>query len=143
MGIKQSDLLTPLASGPSPLNPSGKPAYVKVFQVLRTTTASTLMAMLPAQASILNIDMIGSVNSDAATTATVTLTVTNNSGTISTGSVNVKTVGNVTNNVTMSALPNIEPLPLLGDLKINAVYAETGGASTVGGPWNFVVTYNA
>lgn len=143
MGIKQSDLLTPLASGPSPLNPSGKPIYCKVFQVLRTTTASTLMAMLPAQASVISIDLMGSVNSDAGTTAAVTITVTSNAGTLSTGTVNVKTVGNVTGPLTMSNLPNLEPLPLQGDLKINAVYAETGTVSTTGGPWNFVVWYNA
>lgn len=143
MGIKQSDLITPLQSGPSPLNPSGKPAYTKVFQVSRTDSVAVLKAMLPAQASIINIDMLASTNSNAVTTATVTLTVTNNTGTISTGVVDVKTNGAVTNNVTMTNLPNIEPLPLLGDLKINAVYAETGGASSAGGPWNFVVTYNA
>lgn len=143
MGIKQSDLVTPLASGPSPLNPSGKPAYVKVVQVSRTDTASTLKAMLPAQASILNIDILASTNSNAVTTAAVTLTVTNNTGTISTGSVDVKTLGATTNNVTMTNLPNLEPLPLQGDIKINAVYAETGGASSAGGPWNFVIWYNA
>lgn len=141
MGIKQSDLVTPLASGPSPLNPTGKPLNCKVIQVPRTMTAATLLAMLPAQASIVNIDVLASVNSNAATTASVTLTVSNNSGTISTGSVDVKANGATTNNVTMTNLPNIEPLPLNGDIKITAQYAETGTASTLGGPWNFVITY--
>ena len=143
MGIKQSDLITPLASGPSPLNPTGKPLYMKVFQVPRTMTASTLLAVLPAHASITNIRILAGVNSNAGTSASVTITVANNTGTISTGSANVLTLGNTTSDLSMTNLPNIEPLPLLGDIKISAVYAETGAASSTGGPWNFVVIYTA
>jgi hypothetical protein len=141
MGIKQADLITPLASGPSPLNPSGKPQFVKVFQASRSDAVATLKAMLPAQSSILHMVIEGSVVSNAVTTATMTITVTNNSGTIASGVVDVKTNGAATAFVQFITLPNIEPQPLLGDLKINAVYADTGGAATLGGPWNFVVTY--
>lgn len=141
MGIKQVDLVTPLTSGPSPLNPPGKPVYTKVFQVTRTNTATTLKAMLPAQASILAINQKVGAVSNAGTTAAITLTVTSNAGTLSTGALDALTAGTSDVNVPMTSLPNIEPLPLAGDISISAIYAETGTASTLGGPWNFVVTY--
>lgn len=140
MGFKQSELVPTQIS---PLQPSGKAHQVKVFQVSRTDTVSSLKAMLPAQASVLNVIIYGSTASNAGTTASVTVTITNNSGTVSTGAYDVKTSGAVTGFVQMTNLPNIEPLPLVGDLKINAVYAETGTASSAGGPWKVVVEYVA
>lgn len=140
MGFKQSELVP---SQISPLQPSGKAHQVKVFQVSRTDTVSSLKAMLPAQASVLNVIIYGSTASNAGTTASVTVTITNNSGTVSTGAYDVKTSGAVTGFVQMTNLPNIEPLPLVGDLKINAVYAETGTASSAGGPWKIAVEYVA
>jgi hypothetical protein len=140
MGFRATDIV-PLQSV-SPLIPVSKDVAVKAFSVLRTDTSATVKLILPADASILNIVMTGSTASDAATTATVTLTVSDNTGTISTGTaVNVKTTGATTQIVQMSALPNLQPSPLTGDLKINATYAETGTASTTGGPWTFIVTY--
>lgn len=140
MGFKQIELVPPQVS---PLQPTGKAPQYKVFQVSRTDTVSSVKAMLPAQASIISFVLYGSVASNAATTASVTITVTDNSGTVSTGAYDVKTSGAVTGFVQMSALPNIEPLPQNGDLKINVVYAETGTASTLGGPWKVAVEYVA
>lgn len=142
MGLKQVELVPINSNGPTPLIPSGKPTLVKIIQVSRTDIAAGILkAVLPAQSSIINVDLLASSNSNATTTAAVTLNVSNNTGVISTGAVNVLTNGATTNNVTMTNLPNVEPLPLLGDLKITAQYAETGTASTLGGPWNFVITY--
>ena len=142
MGIKQSDLITPLTNGPSPLIPAGKPDNTKVFQVTRTDTAAGIVkAILPAQSSLTGVWIYGSTNSDAATTATVTITVSNNGGTVSTGVVDVKANGTVTAIVQMSNLPNIEAIPSNGDLKVVATYAETGGASTTGGPWKVRLEY--
>ena len=140
MGFKQIEVVPPQIS---PLQPSGKAHQIKVFQVSRTDTVSSLKAMLPAQASITNIYGYGSVASNAATTAAITITVTNNSGTVSTATYDVKTSGATNLLLNATNLPNIEPLPLLGDLKINAVYAETGTASTTGGPWKIAVEYVA
>lgn len=140
MGFKQIEVVPPQIS---PLQPSGKAHQIKVFQVSRTDTVASVKAMLPAQASITNIYGYGSVASDAATTATVTITVANNSGTVSTAVYNVKANGATTTLLNASGLPNVEPLPLLGDLRISAVYAETGTASTTGGPWNIAVEYVA
>lgn len=140
MGFKQIEV-TPTQV--SPLQPSGKAHQIKVFQVSRTDTVSSVKAILPAQASITNIYGYGSVASNAATTATVTLTVADNSGTVSTATYDVKTNGATNQLLNATNLPNIEPLPLNGDLRISAVYAETGTASTTGGPWRIAVEYVA
>jgi hypothetical protein len=139
MGIKQSDLVTPLANGPSPITPVQKAQQLKAFQVLRTDTSTTLKEMEPADASIYLVLFHGSVASDAGTSSVLTITIANNSGTISTGTVDLKANGATTAIVQMTNLPNIEPLPLLGDLRISAAVAETGTASTVGGPWKVSV----
>jgi hypothetical protein len=143
MGFKQVELVPVSTTGPTTLIPSGKSTNGKIFQVSRSdTTPAVLKAVLPGSASILSINIHGSTNSDAATTATVIITVSNNTGVISTGTaVDVKGSGTVSALVQMSALPNIEPLPLAGDLLIKAVYAETGTASTTGGPWVFDINY--
>lgn len=133
--------LSPAAATISPITPAGKDVQVKAFTVARTDTVSSVKAELPADASILSIVREGSVASDAATTATVTITVANNGGTVSSKADDVKGSGAVTGFVTMSNLPNLQPMPLNGDLTITAVYAETGTASTTGGPWNYIVTY--
>lgn len=141
MGIKQVELVPISSTGPTQLIPSGKADSLKVFQVTRTDTVATLKAVAGAGNSIIQVTMYGSVNSDAATTATVTITIANNTGTISTGVVDVKANGATTAIVQMSNLPNLEGFPVQGDLNIRAVYAETGGASTVGGPWRFRVDF--
>lgn len=136
MGIKSLS-----SANVTPITPAAKTSQITAFQVARTDTVSSLKDMLPADASILYIVRERGVASDAVTTATVTITVTNNSGTVSTMADDVKGSGATTGFVNMTNLPNLEPLPLVGDLSINAVYAETGGASTTGGPWNYVVAF--
>jgi hypothetical protein len=137
MGIKSVELVPIGTLGPTPITPVVKDEESKFFQVSRTDTVAVLKAAFPAHASITLGLMYGGVASDAVTSATVTLTISNNTGTISTGVVDVKANGATTAIVQLSNLPNLEPLPLVGDLKITAVYAETGGASTTGGPWKF------
>lgn len=141
MGIKQIELVPISSTGPTPLIPSGKPDIQKFFQGSRTDTAAAVKAVIPAQSSVLTVTIYGSSNSNAGTTATGTITIANNSGTISTGTVNLLTGGATTAILQMTNLPNIEPLPLNGDLKISFQYAETGTASSSGGPWVFGVTY--
>lgn len=136
MGFKT---LTPLFI--SPITPVAKTPQISVFQVSRTDTVSSVKDMLPADATLLYILREAGVASDAATTATVTITMANNSGTVSTFADNVKANGATTGFVNMTSLPNVEPIPLTGDLTISAVYAETGTASTTGGPWNYIVSY--
>lgn len=143
MGFLATDLVPTAANGPTPTTPTGRPQLVKVFQVTRADTAANIVkVLLPASASVLNVVRYGGVASDSATSATVTLTFTKDLSTISTASTNVKGNGAVTELLTATNMPNIQPLPLGSDIKLIAQYAEVG-ASTVGGPWNFVVTYVA
>ena len=142
MGLKTPDITPFQPTGPTALVPANKDLYTKVFQVSRTDTVSSTKVVLPAGASVLSITKNGSSNSDAATTATVAVVISDNTGAISTGTaVDVKTTGATTALVQMPNLPNIEPVPLTGDLRITATYAETGAASTTGGPWLFSVVY--
>lgn len=141
MGFLATDL-TPIASvGPTPLIPAAKCIEVKAFTLARTETSSTLKAVLPADASIVNVCFYGGTASNAGTSATITVTAANNGGTVSSGTYDAKTNGAVTGTITMSGLPNVQPVPLNGDIRISAQYAETGIASSAGGPWNLLVEY--
>jgi len=141
MGLLASDI-TPISSlGPTPITPIGKDLQTKVFVVARTESASTLKAVLPADASIVEISKFGSANSDAGTSSTLNIVVANNGGTISSGTADMKTTGVTTTHVQMSNLPNLQPIPLTGDLRISASVTEVGTASTVGGPWYVKVLY--
>ena len=139
MGFQRTDFV-PLGNI-SPITPPGKAELHKVFSVSRTDTVSSVKVQLPGQVSVLSIYLYGSVASNAATSATVTITIADNSGTISTGTVDVKANGAATAIVQMTNLPNEQPIPTNGDLKISAVYAESGTASSTGGPWKVRVAY--
>ena len=141
MGFKQADLVYPGSTGPTAISPTSKDVIEKIFQVSRTDTTSTLKVVLAGDASVLSLDFFGGVAANPLTTGTVTFTVANNAGTISTGVVDVKGAGATTALVQMSSLPNLENIPLQGDITIKAVYAETGTASTVGGPWTVGVRF--
>jgi hypothetical protein len=141
MGIKQSELIPIGSIGPTATTPVAKVHVSKTFVVSRTDASPTLKCVLPADASISGVKIYGSVVSNAVTTATLTISAVSQSGTISTGTVDVKANGATTALVQMSSLPNIEPVPLAGDLQINGSYADTGGAATLGGPWNVEITY--
>lgn len=142
MGISVLDVAPVASYGPTAQTPPGKPDLSKYFRVARTDTAAGIVkAVVPASASVVLVTFYGSTISDAATTATVTLTVTDNTGTRSAGTVDVKTNGATTALVQMSNLPLLTNVPATGDLKITAQYAETGTASTAGGPWTVRVLY--
>lgn len=138
MGFATSDFTS---TNPTTTTPPGRAELHRVFQIARTETVSTLKAVLPAQSSVIGIFLYGSTVSNAATTATVTVTISDNTGVISTGSYDVKTNGALTGMLQMTNLPNVTQLPPNGDLKISAVYAETGTASTAGGPWKVRIAY--
>lgn len=141
MGIKATDLNILSATGPTVTIPGNKDPRKQFFQFSRTTTTATIVARLPGDASITSVVLFGSANSNAGTTATATFTIANNSGTISTGTVNLLTGGATTAMVAMSNLPNLENIPIQGDLTVTVQYAETGTVSTLGGPWTCEVNF--
>ena len=141
MGFLATDLTVISSTGPTVLIPSSKDVVTKVFSVPKTQTTDNLEVVLPADASIIGMKVYGSTASDAGTSAVLTFTIANNGGTVSSGTYDVKTSGAVTGEVTLSGLPNIQPVPLNGDLTVKARYTEAGTPSTTGGPWNVLITY--
>jgi hypothetical protein len=141
MGFRVSDITPFSPLGPTVLLPTSKDVTVKAFKIARTETTAVKKVVLPADASILEVIVNAGTASNAGTSATLTITAVDNTGTISTGTYDVKTNGAVTGFVSMSNLPNLQPSPLTGDIAINAVYAETGTASSAGGDWYVTVKY--
>lgn len=137
MGFKVSDLSPTQIT---PTTPSSKDVKVKAFQVARTDTAAALKMWLPADASILDFTISG-VASDALTTAVVKLGSTT-AATEYVPTADVKGGGTfIRPTITGTAVVQTEDLPLGSDKPIYAIYAETGTASTVGGPWKVVVYF--
>lgn len=153
MGIKNVADLIPLnPTQISPLGPTRKAYHLVPFQVLRTNTTATKVAVLPADATILGFRFYIQTASNATTTATVTLTgqgVGPTGATFAFGSQSVLAAAgntgimNATVN-TVTGVFNLERPPAVqtsGDIIIYATYAETGTASTTGGPFYFVIEY--
>ena len=145
MGIKLTDV-TPLNPAyPSPLNPVRFDVNTVPFAVTRAMTTATKVAVLSADSTILGIKFYPTTPSNAVTTATVTLTATF----VATGA--VVTLGTVDVKGTVVSAPvqganyfNLDRPPSAttsGDIYIKATYAETGGASTAGGPFYFTVDF--
>lgn len=128
---------------PTTLQPVGKTVETKLFQVPRSQTTNTLEAVLPAAASILGFRLYQVTASNAATTAVVTIDDGSDTAFYATVDVKGSAVGTVY--VNAKNVPQLEPGTGLSfpvkDRKIFAKYAETGTASTTGGPWNILVEY--
>lgn len=138
MGIKAVDL-TPFNI--STISPPAKCVLLKTFQILRTDTTATVKAQLPAAATVVDIQIVGAL-SNAGTTATVSV------GTTSTANEwinaqDVKTAGGKIRPTTAfgSTLPNLETLPLGSDIQVYGKYAESGTASSAGGPYYVMIYY--
>lgn len=151
MGIKSVADLVPLnPTMISPLQPVRKQYHLVPLQVVRTNTTATKVAVLPADATILGIRYYIQTASNAGTTASVTFTgqgVGPTGATFAFGSQSVLTAGMGLMNATVNTVTgvfNLERPPAVqtsGDIIIYATYAETGTASTTGGPFYFVIEY--
>lgn len=133
MGFTVQDF-TPLRD-PSTITPPGKPHLIKVFMVSATETGA-VKVMLPASSSVYAIRFYG--NTAGGSGDEVDITISNNTGTISTGNVDLETNGTSSAFVAMTNLPNVQPVPNEGDIKIS-----TTSTVTSGGPWKFLVEYVA
>lgn len=138
MGFKTADVTN---TNPTSTTPVSKDVSAKAFQVARTDTTASVKCMLPADSSIINVYMVG-VASNAATTATVSVGTTSTATEIINAQ-DVKTAGGMIRPTTTfsTSYPNLENIPLGGDIAIYAKYAETGTASSAGGPYTVVVEY--
>lgn len=141
MGFKAIDI-TPIASyGPSATTPPNKDVVTKVFAVNRTDTAASVKCVIPGDSTIIDLRMFSQTASDAATTATVSVGIPGNN-TFYLNTVDVKTAaGRIAITTKASNLMNLENIPVSTDIQLNAIYAETGTASTTGGPFYVIVEY--
>ena len=127
----------------SPLS-GAKTPLVKSFSIARTNTTAAVMLQLPAQAKILYFVCNGDTVSNAATTAVVSLGSTSSANEY--GTVDVKTYGAVATvfgTGGLGAVSTATATPIGSNKPIYAKYAETGTASTAGGPWTIDVVYVA
>ena len=112
----------------------------KTCQIARTDTTAFAAFTLPKGAVIAGSYVMGTVASDAATTATVS--VGSNPGTtnecVAAFSVKTNGLGYFATGATAGTSVGSQ---LTADTLIKAVYAETGTASTTGGPWLVKVEY--
>lgn len=127
-------------------NAGAKTVQVKSFTVSRTDTAAAVKAQLPAGAMPIGFIINGTTASDAATTAAISI------GNTTAANQYVNGYSVKTNGASAALLPAIggigavaltPALPRGGVIPIYAIYAETGTASTVGGPWTIDVLYVA
>lgn len=141
MGFLVQDVVPISSTGPTVLIPSSKDLVVKVFQVLRTDTTASVKCVLPADASIIGMEIFGAA-SDAGTSASISVGTTSTADEIISAQ-DVKTAGGCIRPTTSwsTNYPNTEPRPLAGDLSLYAKYTEAGTASTAGGPYKIVVYY--
>ena len=114
--------------------------YSKVVQIKRTDTTSFDAFTLPKNAVIAGAYVMGTVASDAGTTATVS--VGSNPGTTNecVAAFSVKTNGLGYFNAAAQAGTSVGS-QLTADTLMKAKYTETGTASTTGGPWLVKVEY--
>ena len=141
MGIKAIDL-NPIASyGPTAITPTSKDVVVKVFTVSRTDTTASVKCVLPGDATIIDMRVFSPAVSNAATTATISVGIPG-TNTYFLDTVDVKTAaGKIAVTTKAANLMNLENIPVSTDIQINAVYAETGTASSSGGPFYVTVEY--
>jgi hypothetical protein len=142
MGFKAIEM-NPLASyGPTATTPNCKDVVVKVFPIARTDTVASVKCVLPGDATILDMRVFSATASDAATTATISVGLNGGSGTYFLNTVDVKTAAGMIRPTTKLAnMMALENIPISGDILMTGVYAETGGASTTGGPFYVQVEY--
>lgn len=118
--------------------PGNKVLSAVVGTVARTDTTAKNLGVMPAGAIPVSTRWSGPVNSDAGTTAT--LSAGHTAGTEFIDAVSVKS-GSASQNLPASGANFGSAISTTADTTITGVYAETGTASTTGGPWTVIVEY--
>lgn len=128
-------------STPTPTSDS-KAVMSKTALVSRTDTTFTTRFVLPAQATILGftVSNTGATASDAATTAVINARFSG--GTAIRNGIDVKGTAQVSGQALGGINLQSAAATSSGDMQIQLQYAETGTASTTGGPWIVSIIYN-
>lgn len=122
--------------------PKVRDTLTKFVSIARTDTTASIKAYLPKNALIVGLYVIGAAASDAATTAVVSIGSTS-TATEYLASFDVKTAatGEGYNPAGAAAVGSAMATKLTVDTPVYAKYAETGTASTTGGPWVVKIEY--
>jgi len=122
--------------------PKPRELLTKFFKISRTDTTGTKKAALPKGSVIGGAYVIGGVASDAATTATISF---GSSATateyVSGFDVKAAATGEGYSPVGAAAVGSTFGVPITTDVQVYGIYAETGTASTTGGPWIVKLEY--
>lgn len=123
--------------------PKVRESLEKVVKILRTDTTAFVGAWLPKDAVITGMYVVGQVASNAGTTATISLGTTATSNELL-ASYDVRTAatGEGYNPAGAAAVGTAFMEKLTADTPVYAVYAETGTASSAGGPWFVKIEYS-
>lgn len=143
MNIKQGPSGTMSLVGPEGVvvqkfHPGNKGVGAMVGQIARTDTTARVLGYIPAGCIPISLMWVGPANSDAATTATMSVGYT--TGTEFLNGVNVK-ASSTTQTFPAAGAALGAALSATADTPITGVYAETGTASTTGGPWTIRIEY--
>ena len=115
----------------------------KFIKIVRTDTTAFVGAWLPKGAVVTGLYVIGHAASDAATTGTISVGTTATSNEIiSAYDVKTAATGEGYNPAGAAAVGTYMASKLTADTPVYAKYAETGTASTTGGPWFVKIAYS-
>ena len=109
----------------------------KVATVARTNTTAKNLFTLPANAIPISVSIYSGTASDAATTATVSVGKTGTN----TYFVNAQDVKGVSGQIPCAAAANLGASVGTSSIQVVGIYAETGTASTTGGPFTVIMSY--
>lgn len=125
------------------LTPKARDLLTKIGSVARTDTTAKELFGLPKDALIAGMYVIGAVASDAQTSAAVSVGTTTTSTNELMASFDVKTAatGEGYNAAGAAAVGTAFMSKLTADTPVYGIYAETGTASSTGGPWYIKCEY--
>ncbi|SRR5260221_9454651 len=143
-------MATPLTNGPGANGMPSKVVQTYRGFVSRTDTTAKDLFTLPKNSRILFFLVWGNAASDAGTTAVLKLGKKGGTGAEFLAAYDVKTAASG-NGLTLpnaqllegynTASPNVDNAKQSVDVTVTGTYAETGTASTTGGPWTIEVYY--
>jgi hypothetical protein len=122
--------------------PKPRATEEKFIKIVRTDTTEFVGAFLPKDAVVTGLYVIGQAASDAGTTATIGIGTTTAANEIM-AAYDVKTAatGEGYSAAGAAAVGSYMATKLTADTPVYAKYAESGGASTTGGPWFVKIEY--
>lgn len=119
--------------------PVGRNIQYKNATVARTDTVAKLLFVLPKYAQVIDVELLTATAANPAGTATVSVGTTTASNEL-VNAQDVKTAAGMIDPTT-SAVAAGYFANATTDIPIYAKYAETSTASTLGGPWQVIVSY--